>query len=100
MLIENRREKMELEKRIERLEKALMVMQEKMGDSHHLNEGSIDVGVNVGVIDKNKNNEKAVKEVDKADVKCTCLIFTQNSITYDNPLLNNPDLLKPLLTKY
>jgi tetratricopeptide (TPR) repeat protein len=101
MLIESRREKMELEKRIERLEKDLMVMQEKMGDSHHLNEGSIDVGVSGGVIDKNKNNEKAVKEVAKVDEPfCTCLIFTQNSITYDNPLLNHPDLLESLLTKY
>jgi hypothetical protein len=61
---------------------------------------SLDVKDGVGQPKEQFPVVNKVKEVPKADVSCSCLIFMQDGIKYDNPLLNNPDLLESLLTKY
>jgi len=43
---------------------------------------------------------QTVKNVQVANKTPCCLIFAQNDITYDNELLNHPNILKSLLSNY
>jgi tetratricopeptide (TPR) repeat protein len=43
---------------------------------------------------------QTVKNVQAANNASCCLIFAQNGITYDNELLNHPNILKSLLNNY